>query len=194
MNLIDSKIGRHQATYIPVSNSLLKSSLTRGQTPTAAPRPISILNRFLHERTEAPDDKNTTIIKNMTSSRHKRDIQELTTATTNTTASDDDAAAAAAAAAEDLAKTTESTPPTSQTIVNELNENIDRDETIDAIGEAASNVNSDARESIANSSYPSFHVTYWMFYPYSQVKCTFTARQSVNQFFRGQSYKRLIFQ
>lgn len=64
--------------------------------------------------------------------------------------------------ADDAAKTTESTfstTPTSES--NEIVENIDNDS--EAKPEA------DLKETTPNGSYPSFHVTYWMFYPYSQV-------------------------
>lgn len=149
-NLIDSRIGRHQATYIPVSNPLLKNSFTRAQTPTAAPRPVSLFNRFLHERPSAaaatvtataPDEKNTTLTQNITSLRYKRDLLDSTTTTPG----------------DDPVRTTESTPSTSQTIVNESN-----NETSDSNG-------SDSKETASDGSHPRFHVTYWMFYPYSQV-------------------------
>lgn len=152
-NLIDSRIGRHQATYIPVSNPLLKNSFTRAQTPTAAPRPVSLFNRFLHERPSAaaatataPDEKNTTLTQNITSLRYKRDLLDSTTTTPG----------------DDPVRTTESTPSTSQTIVNESIETDRNNETSDSNG-------SDSKETASDGSHPRFHVTYWMFYPYSQV-------------------------
>lgn len=123
-----------------MSNSLLKSSFSRTNAPSvAAARPISLSKRLLLERTVTPDDKNTT--SNATSVRQKRELTESTTLTPT----------------EDTTKTTES-PNITQSIVNELNESVERNETFDQ-----------NTESPSNDSYPSFHVTYWMFYPYSQV-------------------------
>lgn len=155
-NLIDSRIERHQATYIPVSNPLLKNSLTRAQTPTAAPRPVSsILKRFLHERTAtAPDEQNTTThTKSITNLRFKRDLSPTITTTTITTMTTN--------VGDDRNRTTESTPSTLQSIVNELNETVRHNDTNDDLK------GSESKE--ATSKNPRFHVTYWMFYPYSQV-------------------------
>lgn len=146
MNLIDGKISRHQATYIPVSNSLLKSSFSRTKTAAAA-RPVSLSNRLIYERTAAPDDKNTTI--NATSLRQKRDIIESTSVTP----------------ADDEVKITEATTSTSQ-IVDESIESIERNETFNQNDDVTMK---NPSELPSDGSYPSFHVTYWMFYPYSQV-------------------------
>lgn len=152
-NLIDSKIGRHQATYIPVSNPLLKSTFTRTKKLSIASRPVSLSSKFQFERTAVPDDKNTTTI-NATSLRLKRDVQESTTTITATTPLDDGT------------KTTESMPSTSQTISNELNESVEQqNETYDSNEPSAAK----PTDSSSDNLYPSFHVTYWMFYPYSQV-------------------------
>lgn len=108
----------------------------------------------MHERSSAtatatvtaPDDQNTTYSQNVTSLRHKRELIDST----------------ATSSVDDLIRTTESIPSTIQTIVNELNETIRSNETSDSNG-------SDSKETSSNSFYPRFHVTYWMFYPYSQV-------------------------
>lgn len=188
-NLVDSRIGHHHATYIPVSNPMLKNPFTRSQIPTAAPRPVPMLNRFLHERTSAPDDKNTTTqtqttatIKNVTSLRQKRDVPESTIATATTIAQDD------------AIHTTEATAPsTLQTAFNELTDTFQFNDTHNSNNENSNNIvsnknsinnessGSNSGESAApvtaaptltsNSTHPTFHVTYWMFYPYSQVVC-----------------------
>lgn len=148
-NLIDSKVGRHQATYIPVSNSLLKSSKTK--TPSA--RPVSISKRIYHDRTTAPDDKNASNIINATNLRHKRELQDVTTVM------------------DDVTKTTESTSTMSSTLFNESNEAADYNETYTMNNpDAIPNLNSGSKETTTDTTYPTFHVTYWMFYPYSQVK------------------------
>lgn len=64
---------------------------------------------------------------------------------------------------DDTAKTTESMPSTAQTMSNEANENVQQNETHDASDSVAKPTDS------SDNLYPSFHVTYWMFYPYSQV-------------------------
>lgn len=145
-NLIDSKIGRHQATYIPVSNPLLKSTFTRTKVRSVVSRSGPESNQYQFERAAVPDDKNTTT--NSTNLRHKRELQESTTDTPM----------------DDVTKTTESMPSTSQTIANELNETVQLDETYDT-----SDSLPQPTDSTADNLYPSFHVTYWMFYPYSQV-------------------------
>ncbi|XP_031622573.1 uncharacterized protein LOC116340290 [Contarinia nasturtii] len=164
-NLIDSKIGRHQATYIPVSNSLLKHTFTQTKIQSAVPRPVSISKRF-----GAPDDKNVTL----NATRHKRESQEtLTTISTSTSSTITNATGTATITTiitqlDEVTKATESS--TMQTMSNEssnetveLNENYDSNETVKSTDLP-----------IKSSSYPSFHVTYWMFYPYSQGKsiCT----------------------
>lgn len=149
-NLVDSKVGRHQATYIPVSKTLLKNS--RRKTPSALPRPVSISKRIVPDHITAPDDTNTTVIVNATNLRYTRDLVEVSTV------------------ADDVAKTTESTPIPSSTIPNESNEIGDNNETHELNNDATAKPNSASKESpSSNSSYPTFHVTYWMFYPYSQV-------------------------
>lgn len=202
-NLVDSRIGRHQATYIPVSNPMLKNPLTRSQLPTAAPRPVPMLNRFLHERTAAPDDKNTTttttttttmttttMTKNVTSLRQKRDVHDSIGATAPTIEQDD------------AIRTTEANAPsTLQTAIDELNDtfqfddthnhsndknkhsgsnNIFSDKNRNSINDESNGSNSGQLAATAvtsNSTHPTFHVTYWMFYPYSQV-CTLCIAQA----------------
>lgn len=159
-NLIDSKIGRHQATYIPVSNSLLKNTFTPTKIQSAAPRPVPISKRFT-----APDDKNTTL----NATRHKRELQETFTTTSNTITnvtgpvSITTTTASIITPLEDVTKPTESNTmqPMSNETSNETiaqNENYDSNETVKS-----------TELPIKSNSYPSFHVTYWMFYPYSQV-------------------------
>lgn len=146
-NLIDSKIGRHQATYIPVSNPLLKTTFTRTKPLSVVSRPMVTSNKFQFDRTAVPDDnKNTTV--NATNPRHKRELQESTTAIPM----------------DDGTKTTESMPNTSQTIDNNLNETVQQNETYDANDSVPKPI-----DTSTENLYPSFHVTYWMFYPYSQV-------------------------
>lgn len=162
-NLVDSKVGRHQATYIPVSKSLLKKG-TKSKTPSAIPRPVSISHRIFHDRTTAPDDKNTTTVLNATNLRFKRELQESTTV------------------ADDAVKTTEFTSTVSSTATadataatSEPNDIVDSYETHASSGDATSKPNAATTshsETSSNHTYPTFHVTYWMFYPYSQVGCT----------------------
>lgn len=105
---------------------------------------MSISNRFLFEQITAPDDNDTTL----NATRKKRELQQETTTVTQLDM--------------DVTKTTE-LPNISHTIANESNE-IDEQIEMNASIETTR-----PTDSSTNNSYPNFHVTYWMFYPYSQV-------------------------
>lgn len=110
-------------------------------------------NRLLYERTAAPDDSNTTFTtNNATSLRQKRAVLETTSTTIEN----------------DLAHTTELTTHSSvQTTINNLvNETFQYNDTQ---SNQSTSSNMDDQPSTSGS-HPTFHVTYWMFYPYSQVK------------------------
>lgn len=113
---------------------------------------MSISKRIYHDRTTAPDDKNASIIINATNLRHKRELQDVTTVM------------------DDVTKTTESTSTMSSTLFNESNEAADYNETYTINNpDANPNFNLGSKETTTDTTYPTFHVTYWMFYPYSQV-------------------------
>lgn len=97
----------------------------------------------LVNKADAIDDKNTTGMPNATNVRYRRDLHEITTSLP---------------ARNDFTKISDSI----KILSNEIDE---RNET--KINEPKRN--SDGRENVDNITYPSFHVTYWMFYPYSQV-------------------------
>lgn len=115
----------------------------------------SIFNRLLHDSTAiAPDDHNTTYTQNITSLRFKRDASDTVDSTVG----------------DDVIRTTESTPSTLTPIANEINENswLNNTHGIDSMA-------FDSKET-KHKSYPRFHVTYWMFYPYSQVYLFYSKR------------------
>lgn len=156
---------------------MLKNPYTRSQIPTAAPRPVPMLNRFHRERTAVPDDKNTTIIttqiatiKNATSPRQKRDAHNITVAAATINAND-----------EGILTTELTASSTYQTIIYELNNTRnDRKNTFNdknSLDDESNGTystepvikNKTAAVNALNDTHPTFHVTYWMFYPYSQV-------------------------
>lgn len=102
-----------------------------------------LVNKELYEKTDAADDKNTTGMPNATNVRNKRDLPEMTTSLP---------------ADNDFTKIPESIKTLSNEIDERNESNIDEQKR-----------SSDSKDNSDNITYPSFHVTYWMFYPYSQV-------------------------
>lgn len=110
-----------------------------------------IATKALYEKTDAPDDKSTTGMPNATNVRNKRDLLEMTTSLPS---------------GNDSMRT-----PDTKILSNEIDQ---QNETI--INEPKRSA--DGKENADNITYPSFHVTYWMFYPYSQVGRLFTLQTS----------------
>lgn len=139
-NFVDTKPTHHQATYIPVSNALLKTKFPPTPTNKTA-RSTPKRTVFRRNAPFAPFNISNTI--SSTSVRHKRDLLN---------------------ASEPLPF--EETRPL---------------ETPDIRGSIATNSTAETSESMLkpqftvvdnateSDSHPKFHVTYWMFYPYSQV-------------------------
>lgn len=111
-------------------------------------------NKAFYEKADAAGDKNTTGVPNATNARNKRDLAEMTTSLP---------------AENDFTKI----PDSIKILSNDIDE---RNET--NINE--SERHSDGMGNADNITYPSFHVTYWMFYPYSQVCLKFVVSMSLN--------------
>lgn len=158
LNLIDTKSsGYHHGTYIPVSNALLKMNFFKSPPTSRSTR--SLLKHNLQQQTTvAPDDNNTiatTTTAATSSIRQKRDLFESTTILPSPFQSE--------------------IIETSETVSVPLNVSFENYETSDNESMSKQHQQIDATEnSTSNNLYPSFHVTYWMFYPYSQVSIGFS--------------------
>lgn len=137
--MIDTRPSHRQATYIPVSNALLKTKFPpTGKAARSLPKQMAF-----HRRAA----KNISITTNSTRIRYKRELFN----STNPLPFDDrrifDMVDARNATEPINTKDTSESMPGSQFAT-------------------ADNATSDEL-------YPNFHVTYWMFYPYSQVSTNF---------------------
>lgn len=149
--MIDSKFGRQHGTYIPVSNALLKKTFARTSTQSPLIRSTSMPNNPNNDNSKAPDARNTTVSINSTNLRSKRELSEMTTTLPH---------------GDGITKVPDSILSTSKPIADEANAQFEQNE-INSSESTKRNV--DSKENVENITYPSFHVTYWMFYPYSQV-------------------------
>lgn len=120
-----------------------------------------ITNKTVYNKTDAPDDKNTTTVTNNTTTatttinqRQKRELSDLTTTSPASSVGGD---------------ITSSPDPTQGIPTFNVNGTMsERNETND--NETIKRTTDSKETTDEDTTYPSFHVTYWMFYPYSQVR------------------------
>lgn len=138
-NLIDTRPSHRQATYIPVSNALLKTKF-----PPTNKTARSLLKKMAFHRSVP---KNLSITTNSTRIRYKRELFN----STNPLPFDD----------------------------RRILDMIDARNTTESINakDTSESMPSPEFATVDNATsddlYPNFHVTYWMFYPYSQVSSNF---------------------